>query len=102
MAHEIRLERRREGTHETLTVQLTDGETLMEAARLAGLPIAAACGGSSLCARCGLRILAGRGHLSPQSETEREVMERNRIDPALRLACQAIPSGPVAATATYW
>lgn len=102
MTHEIRLERRRERDRETLTVQLTDGESLMEAARLAGLPIAAACGGERLCARCGLRILAGSERLSPQSDEEREVMERNRIDPALRLACQAIPTGPVVATATYW
>lgn len=74
----------------------------MDAVRRAGLPIASACGGDSLCARCGLEILAGREHVSVESAHETEVKRSNRIEPGLRLACLARVEGPVEVTASYW
>ncbi len=100
--HEVRLRRRREGRREIVRVSLVEGRTLMEAARAAGLPIASACGGGSLCARCGVEILAGAGHLTPEPASEAEAKRRNRIEPRLRLACVARVAGPVEVTAAYW
>jgi len=100
--HEIRLRVRRSGQVETIRVALPEGETLLQAAQLAGLPIASACNGASLCARCGLEILQGENHLPPESEEEARTKARNRIEPGLRLACQATPTGSVEATARYW
>jgi ferredoxin len=94
--------RRRMGVPETLTRDVPEGTTLLDAARSAGLPIASACTGRGLCARCDLEILRGQGSLSPESADERETRERNGIPPAWRLACQARVGGRVVATAKYW
>ncbi|MCP5058916.1 MAG: (2Fe-2S)-binding protein [bacterium] len=102
MRHEVRLRRRRAGRNETLTIALAAGKTLMDAAHDAGLPIASACGGDRLCARCGLQILEGSENVSAESATEAELKLRNRIEPALRLACLARIAGPVEVTASYW
>jgi len=84
------------------TVRVERGTTLLEAARRAGLPMASACGADGICARCGLRVIAGELALSPESEGEARQKRRNRIDPALRLACRAQALGDVEVTAGYW
>lgn len=84
-------------------VEIVAGEaTLLEATRAAGLPIASACGENGACARCGLAVLEGAEALEPESERERRIKQRNRIDPALRLACRVRPRGDVTVRATYW
>ena len=77
-------------------------QTLLEATESAGLPIASACGSEGACARCGLEIVAGAEMLEPQSERERRIKERNRIDPGLRLACRVRPTGDLTVRASYW
>ena len=84
------------------TAWVPAGTTLLAAAREAGLPMASACGAHGLCARCGVRVLAGAEALSPEQDDERRAKARNRIDPAQRLACRARVSGDVELTATYW
>jgi ferredoxin len=78
------------------------GTTLLEAARRAGLPIASACAADGLCARCGLRVLAGAEGLPPESAAERDAKQRNRIEPELRLACRVALRTDVEVTASYW
>jgi uncharacterized 2Fe-2S/4Fe-4S cluster protein (DUF4445 family) len=78
------------------------GTTVLEAARQAGLPMASACGAHGLCGRCGVRILGGEQVLSPETEGETRVKQRNRVDPKLRLACRASVSGRIEVTAGYW
>jgi ferredoxin len=84
------------------TLRVARGTTLFEAARRAGLPMAGACGADGLCARCAVRVLAGAERLSPETEEEGRQKRRNRIDPALRLACRAAAVGDVEVTAGYW
>jgi len=84
------------------TLRVAAGTTLLDAARRAGLPMASACGADGLCARCGVRVLAGAGSLSAETESERRQKRRNRIDPELRLACRAAATGDVEVTAGYW
>lgn len=76
--------------------------TLLEATRLAGLPIASACGENGACARCGLQILEGADAIEAETERETRIKERNRIDPDLRLACRVRPRGNMLVRATYW
>ena len=102
MQHTVRFVRRVAGEHVTLTTHVADGTTLIEAARAAGLPIASACSGIALCARCGLEILAGAGALDPEREDERRQKRRNRVPAEQRLACRAGVHGEVTATAGYW
>ena len=76
--------------------------TLLEATREAGLPIASACGENGACARCGLEILVGAAALEAETPREQRIKERNRIEPALRLACRVRPQGDVTVRAGYW
>jgi ferredoxin len=82
--------------------RVPEGTTLLEAARGAGLPIASACGADGVCGRCGVRVLAGRQSLSPETADEARVKRRNRLEAGLRLACRAAVLGPVEVTASYW
>lgn len=85
------------------TLEIEAGEmTLLEATRAAGLPIASACGENGACARCGLEILTGAAALDRESEREQRIKQRNRIEPALRLACRVRPRGDVTVRAGYW
>jgi len=86
----------------TVTTRADEGETLLDAALAAGLPIASACSGIALCARCGLSILAGAAALDPEREDERLQKQRNRIPAEQRLACRAGIHGAVTVTAAYW
>ncbi len=84
-------------------IEMKAGEmTLLEATRQAGLPIASACGENGACARCGLEILSGAVGLEDETNRERRIKERNRIDPELRLACRVRPRADLEARATYW
>ncbi len=84
-------------------LDLAPGEmTLLDATKAAGLPIASACGSEGACARCGLEIVAGAETLEPETERERRIKERNRIDPRQRLACRVRPTGDLTVRASYW
>jgi ferredoxin len=83
-------------------VEVAPGTTLLEAVRRAGLPIARACAAGGLCGRCGLSILAGAQALAPEGAVEARAKASNRIDPALRLACQVRVQGPLEVSASYW
>ncbi len=82
------------------SIRVFAGTTLLEAARRAELPIASSCGADGVCARCGLEILEGRSSI--ESESERNIKERNRIDPKLRLACRVTISSDLTVTAPDW
>lgn len=76
--------------------------TLLEITREVGLPIASACGENGACARCGLEIVEGTTHLAGESDRERRIKQRNRIDPELRLACRVRPRSDLTVRARYW
>jgi adenylate cyclase len=85
------------------SIEIEVGEmTLLEATRQVGLPIASACGENGACARCGLQIIEGAGSLAEETDRERLIKERNRIDPELRLACRVRPRGDLTVRALYW
>jgi ferredoxin len=82
------------------SVRVAAGSTLLDAARVAGLPVASSCGADGICGRCGLEILEGVG--ATESEREREIKQRNRIDPKLRLSCRVDVAADLTVTAPYW
>jgi uncharacterized 2Fe-2S/4Fe-4S cluster protein (DUF4445 family) len=61
------------------------GATVLEAARAAGIVVAAPCGGRGVCGACGVRVIAGT--LSAPDEAELAGLKRARSD--IRLACRA-------------
>jgi len=83
-------------------VRVPSGTLILDAARRAGLPVASACGANGLCARCGVKILAGRESVSAEMPDEVEAKQLNRIDSSQRLACMVTVSGNVQITASYW
>lgn len=62
------------------------GETLLDAARRAGVALAAICGGAGSCGRCRVHMLAGQ--VSPPSEAESQHLGENAVADGMRLACQ--------------
>ena len=83
-----------------ITREVAKGTRLVDAVRDAGLPIATACGDDLVCAKCGVRILAGR--VARESAVERAAKERNRVPGELRLACALRVRGDLTLTADYW
>ncbi len=82
------------------TLEVERGTLVVDAVRAAGLPIARACGDDLICARCGVRVLAGT--VARESAAERESKRRNRIAPELRLACAIRVRGDLELSADYW
>jgi uncharacterized 2Fe-2S/4Fe-4S cluster protein (DUF4445 family) len=74
-----------------LTVWVSPGVTVVEAAREAGVLLAAPCGGRGVCGACGVRVLDGA--LEPPDEEE--LLGLMRAREGVRLACRARVQGPV-------
>jgi ferredoxin len=102
VTHEVVFVARRQGRAVELRSEARDGSTLLDAALACALPVARACGGGALCARCGFELLAGAASLSPEDDVERVAKRRNRVPAAWRLSCQARIHGPLRATTGYW
>ncbi|MEX2205813.1 MAG: 2Fe-2S iron-sulfur cluster-binding protein [Myxococcota bacterium] len=81
-------------------LEVPKGTRLIDAVREAGLPIARACGDDLVCAKCGVRIIAGR--VSREAPIERRAKARNRVAPELRLACALRVQGNLELSADYW
>ncbi len=84
------------------TITIRPGETLLHAARVAGLPVAQSCGGAAVCAWCRMRVLCGGEHLSPVVRDEERVHQRSNYASDERAACQAEVLGDVVVTTSYW
>ncbi|MCZ7647970.1 MAG: adenylate/guanylate cyclase domain-containing protein [Planctomycetota bacterium] len=78
-------------------VDVQDGESLLAAARRAGLPHAQVCGGAGQCSTCRVLIEAGLEHCSARGAREEKVAKRLGFGPAIRLACQTRVAGAVRA-----
>jgi len=73
-------------------VEGTDGWTVMEALRDAGLPVAAECGGACACATCHIYVEDGwYEKLNPPSPDELDMLDMAlAVQPNSRLSCQII------------
>jgi 2Fe-2S ferredoxin len=77
-------------------------ETLLDVARRAGAPIGNSCGSVGICARCRVRIIAGAENLTAPTTIELRVSAQRGFAADERMACQAVVSGDVEVTTTYW
>ncbi|MBM3696011.1 MAG: adenylate/guanylate cyclase domain-containing protein [Actinobacteria bacterium] len=71
------------------------GETLLQAARRAGVPLASACGGEAACSTCRVLIIEDPAGLEPPPEEEAAVLAPLGAEAAVRLGCRARVRGPV-------
>jgi len=74
--------------------EVEPGETLLDAARQAGVDLNALCGGEGWCYGCKVRLATGSA-LSPVTVSEREALTPKQLAAGFRLACQAEPRGDV-------
>jgi adenylate cyclase len=84
------------------SVCVESGALLIDAVRSAKLPIASGCGADGLCGRCGVAVSSGADALAVETPEETRCKQRNRIDPALRLACRTRVTADLSVTAPYW
>lgn len=92
MSHSLRLE------PDGVTVPMSSGSSILEAARDALIPIVWACGGNARCTTCRVRVTGGGELCPPPSPLERSMLERMHLPPDVRLACQLRTPGDVAVT----
>ena len=78
---------------------------LMDRLLAAGFPVASSCSGRGACGRCVVEVLEGREALTPTKPREIRTLERNGLEPPLRLACQCSVRHArdwVTVRASYW
>jgi ferredoxin len=73
-----------------LSVEAAPGQSLLEAARLAGAPVGNLCGGNCACSSCHLIVVEGGGGLSAMDEPEEDTLDKAfGVEARSRLGCQA-------------
>ncbi len=83
-----------------IEVEVEPGESVMDAAERVGYSWPTLCGGVGMCTMCWVRITAGREHVSPMQQLERDALEVGRWQDGrpegdVRLGCQVRISGDV-------
>lgn len=81
---------------DNLTFSCSEGETLLEAALRAGLPMAHACGGHGKCSTCRVWVMEGAAQCPDRNATEARLASQLGLDPSIRLACQLRPQDRIA------
>lgn len=76
-----------------VTAEYTDGESVFEVGRRAGVAIETACVGKATCGLCRVKIIAGAEHLNPFSEDEEKHLGNVYFITKVRLSCQTRPRG---------
>ena len=73
------------------SVEVGPDTSIMEAARIAGLPLESDCGGKGRCGKCKVVVRQG---VTPLTPLERECLSPTEISRKVRLACQARVKAP--------
>ncbi|MFW6116125.1 MAG: ASKHA domain-containing protein [bacterium] len=74
-------------------VEISEGRSLLEAARKAGVGLNAVCGGAGICGTCRVRIVEGK--VSPPNKSEEKFLDQREFTEGYRLACQVEVWGDV-------
>ncbi len=69
--------------------EVSDGQSILEAARRLGVDLVNLCGGGGTCGRCKVQVLTGR--VSDPTASELEHLAQTDLDKGWRLACQTRP-----------
>jgi adenylate cyclase len=74
-------------------VEVSPGETILQAALRVGIKFTHACGGNARCSTCRTAILEGLENCTQRSEAEEEIAMHLQFKPMIRLACQTRVTG---------
>lgn len=78
-----------------LRVDITERQTLLNAALAAGIPHTHVCGGHARCSTCRVIIVEGLENVDPPNAEEKALAERLSLPKEVRIACQTTVRGPV-------
>ena len=78
-----------------VTVEVPDGQTLLDVSIRNRIPQHHQCGGQARCTTCRVQILDGISHVSARSPLEEKVASKRAWDEFTRLACQTRVHGDV-------
>lgn len=79
----------------TEEIEIMEGETILQAAIRANVPLTHMCGGVARCSTCRVQVMEGLDNCKPRNAEEREVAEILKFPPEIRLACQTRVAGSV-------
>ncbi len=77
---------------DSVVFECADGETLLEAALRADLPVTHVCGGKAKCSTCRIWVLDGLEDCPARIDSEAELANKLGLDQHIRLACQLRPT----------
>ena len=80
---------------ERVEVEVQEGETLLHAAKAAGIPHVNVCGGLGRCSTCRVIVLDGLQNCSAPGKDEQDIGKMLNLPPNVRLTCQTTITGPV-------
>jgi adenylate cyclase len=69
-------------------VEISEGQSLLDASLSAGIPHIHVCGGNAKCSTCRVLVLEGAEFLSSPNEKEQRLNDQMHFPPNVRLACQ--------------
>jgi adenylate cyclase len=78
-----------------ITIEASDGESLLQAALRAKIPLTNVCGGLGRCSTCRVSVVEGQEHCPPRTPKEQAIADMLHFPANVRLACQTIPTGSV-------
>jgi adenylate cyclase len=76
-------------------IETRDGETILQAALRAEIPLAHICSGNARCSTCRVIILEGMSNILPSNAAEKKIADLSTFGPSVRLACQTIATGNI-------
>lgn len=78
-------------------IQSKPGQTILDASLNHGINHVHACGGHAFCSTCRVLVEEGMENLNERNEEELKLANKLGLPPEIRLACQTVPTGKVAA-----
>jgi len=76
-----------------ISIEVNEGQTILEATLENGIKHAHACGGNAICSTCRVYIEEGIENLNPKNKKEQKLSASLGLDSEIRLACQTRLSG---------
>ena len=87
-------------------LQIAQGEILMKGLLAQQIPVASSCKGDGICGKCRMMISSGTEFVSPISELEKNLIQKNKFSPGTRISCQVkilgIDTDEIEIDTGYW